>query len=458
MSGAQMNIDADEIAKYFEGCKGIDFAKILDDHHKVNNQEKSECDEIGEIELQKTLCFKCKSIDIVEDSSHGTIVCRNCGQIQESNMVDHSSEWRFFEDDDKSGRTGMPINMLLPQSSLGTSISGMGRNRLKTLHAWSAMPYKERSLYNEFKKIKDACSKLKLLQCVENDAKALYKMSSECKHEEGKNAGKPKITRGVNRISISAGCVFFACVRNGVTRTPKEIAIAYEIKDLEMNRGCKNLLKHLKNAKTNIRIGTTKPENFVQRYCDGLKIYNIYTQDAIKIARNIDKLNVASDHTPYSLAAASILLMAQLHELQFITKKKLALEFNISDVTVVKTFREIEKYKHVLIDNDASDKIAIKINDDLVNEDTPQEVIDRMKKFGLISDESIGKQNVKTNKFGAKMVEMTDVSPAHTDKVQIMDGFIAHNTEKAIMDDFAEKRKIIDKIKKNMISMQKMFF
>ncbi len=51
----------------------------------------------------------------------------------------------------------------------------------------------------------------------------MYASASKCKHATGKNIGKYVITRGTNRISISAGCVFFACIRRGMTRTSKEI-------------------------------------------------------------------------------------------------------------------------------------------------------------------------------------------------------------------------------------------
>jgi len=283
----------------------------------------------------------------------------------------------------------MPINVLLPQSSLGTSISGMGTNRLKILHGWNAMPYKERSLNKEFKKIHDVCQKGDILKCVEDDAKIMYKMTSECKHLSGKNMGKCIITRGINRISISAACVFFACIRKGVTRTSKEIATLYDIKDMEMNRGCKNLLKMLKIKKTNLRMVTSEPAHFIRRYCNELKIKNQYISEALKIATNVQKLNISSGHTPYSTAAASILLMAEMNKLSFITKKKLAAEFDISDVTIGKTLKEIYPHKHILINTEATDEIVSNIKKDLEIQKIPPEVLEKMKKFGIPVDEPI---------------------------------------------------------------------
>lgn len=367
-----INYNIAEINKYFEGIStGINFDDII--NTKVDNQSSK----------KNNSCVSCNSDEIIEDYAYGIVVCKNCGQVADT-ILDVCPEWRQFDDDDKSnGRCFTLINPLLPQSSLGTTISGMGKNRIKILHEWNTMPYRERSLNNEFKKIHKVCDMLNIFKCVEDDAKIMYKIGSECKHQDGKNEGKYVITRGVNRISISAACVFFACVKNNVSRTSKEICVAYEIKDADMNRGCKNLLKLLKMKKMNFKFGSTKSENCVKRYCDNLKIKDIFSNEAVKIAQNINKLNIASDHTPYSLAAASILLMSELNDIRSITKKRLATEFKISEVTILKTFKEIEPYKHVLINNNATEKIVLKINDDLKQETIPDEILNRMKKFGI---------------------------------------------------------------------------
>lgn len=374
------DITLDEIDKYFNECgQGIDFEKILSGNTEVNNHKLTHNSGIK--------CISCGNDSIVEDYSQGIAVCNKCGQVQD-NLLDYNPEWKQFEDEDKAqGRCGAIINPRLPQSSIGTSIAGRGRCRIKTLHSWNTMPYKERSLYVEFKKIKEICTKLKITKCVSDDAEIMYKMTSECKHTSGKNKGKFVITRGINRIGISAASIFFACIRNKVTRTSKEIANAYSIRDLDMNRGCKSLLKLLKQRKINIQIGTSKPEHFVKRYCDELKIKNIFAQEAIKISQNLDKLNIASDHTPYSLAAASILLMSQINNIKHITKKKLADEFCISEVTITKTYKEIEPYKHVLTDSDATIEIVNNVNSQLKNEEVSQEILDRMKQFGVIPDD-----------------------------------------------------------------------
>jgi transcription initiation factor TFIIB len=367
------NINIYDLNKYFPDCQdGIDF----NNDNKVNSNKGN----INKI----TECFNCNDTDIIEDYTQGNMVCKNCGQVLDG-VIDFNPEWKQFDDDDKANaRCGMPINIHLPQSSLGTTFAGGGRNRIKILHGWNSMPYNERSLNNEFKKIKDVCLKGNILKCVEDDAIIMYRLANESKIINNKKT-RAVITRGINRISISAACVFFACSRNEVIRTSKEIANLYNISDTEMNRGCKNLLKLLKNKNVHMKMGTSKPENFIKRYCDKLKIKNIFAIEAIKIAKNVEKLNIASGHTPYSTAAASILLMSDIYNLKTITKKKLAKEFNISDVTITKTYKEIQPYNKVLINDTKTNEIVITIKSEMDKESLPPEILKRMQKFGVVN-------------------------------------------------------------------------
>ena len=396
-----MNLNIDNFAdvdltKYFEDIDFDNMRKTID--NKVNNHNDNR---ISTIKSKPGTCPSCGGCNFVDDFSYGIVVCTNssCGQVLE-NILDYGPEWKNYEDDDKNnGRCGMPINKLLPQSSLGTNIGGARQNRLKILHGWNAMPYKERSLNHVFKAIQEKCYRNNILKCIEDDAKIMYKAISECKHTKGKNKGKFIITRGINRVSIIAACVFFACRRKGMTRTPKELADIFDIEHMEMNRGCKNFLKLLKIKKFNMNMGTSSAEHFIKRYCNKkeLRIKTEYMEEALKIAKNIEKLNVASVHTPYSVAAASILLMADINGLMSITKKKLATEFEVSEVTISKTYKKIEPYRDIINDVNATNKIANKIDKQSKDVVMTQEILDKMKLFGINIDVKQSTMNLANN-------------------------------------------------------------
>ena len=357
----------------------IDLDQIFNGDFSSNQQIKKE---------DKNLCPRCGSDNLV--ISQGNLVCASskCGTVID-NVPDVRPEWNRYGDDDSEdiGRCNRAVNDLLPRSSLGAIMTGYGNSRLMTLHKWDSMPYRERSLNNVFKKIKDMCFRGSIVKCIEDDACIMFKKISECKHVSGKNKGKYIITRGKNRESIIAACLYFSCRKNRQTRSTKEIADLAHIKTTEMNKGCKNCLKLLKIKKFVVNTGTSRAEHFVIRYCNELKIKQEYAQHALKIAKNIERINIASEHTPYSIAAVSILIMAEKNHITSMTKKKLSVKFDVSDVTLTKTYKKIERVLKFIDDDNAIDQIIKKINLDSKKNVMSEETKARMKLFEITTDE-----------------------------------------------------------------------
>ena len=69
-------------------------------------------------------CNSCDSLNIV--TQRGEIICKDCGIIN-YNLIDHNAEWRYYGSEDSKysdpTRCGLPTNELLPESSLGSTIS-----------------------------------------------------------------------------------------------------------------------------------------------------------------------------------------------------------------------------------------------------------------------------------------------------------------------------------------------
>ena len=131
-------------------------------------------------------------------------------------------------------------------------------------------------------------------------------------------------------------------------------------------------------------IGTSKVVHFIKRKCDELEIKIKHNKIAYIIANNIDKLNIASNHTTFSLASASILLMASICRLTHITKKKLSKAFyNLSEVTIGKTYNQIKQYRYILIDNVRVSDILIDINNKKEKKYITKEVLEKMNQFNI---------------------------------------------------------------------------
>lgn len=305
---------------------------------------------------QSPVCEQCGSGAIVEDFSEGIVVCTTCGQVK-AEVWDSNPEWKQFEDGKEVVGRCTSTNYFLPQSSLGTTIACSSWSRLGKLHQWSAMPHRERSLFLVLKEIESKCREAKILTCIADDAKILFNNISECKHIKGKNKGKSIIIRGANRKALIAACIYYACKRKGKTRTSQELARLFGIRHKDMRKGCKIFLKLMRIRKMEHQINTSIAEHFIPRYCRELHISDANIDKIINVARNIQKLNICSVHTPYSVAPASILLVLDVYKISM-NPYLVAKKFEVTESTLQKTYAKVETFKKVLISDELTDNLV----------------------------------------------------------------------------------------------------
>ena len=296
-------------------------------------------DEINPKEKKEKCCDN-KDNHSLEDE---IITCNICGKF--INNIINSPEWRYYgSEDSKRGdptRCGMPLNVLLPDSSVGTSINNKGnyKDRLSTRQRWNSMPYKERSKYKIFVDIEHRCKGNDLPTVISETAKSLYSIISET-----------KISRGQNRKGIIAACVFNACKECKVPRSIKEISSIFDMDSKVLTKGCKNYTEIIRLNKINInryqKLDTIKVKDFIERFCCNL---SIDTED-IKIIKDIseksNELDLMRDNTPPAMASGCIYLLIKLKNLD-ISKKNISDKCNISEVTINKCYKKLEENENL---------------------------------------------------------------------------------------------------------------
>jgi transcription initiation factor TFIIIB Brf1 subunit/transcription initiation factor TFIIB len=92
----------------------------------------------------------------------------------------------------------------------------------------------------------------------------------------------------------------------------------------------------------------TKPEAFIERYCSKLNINSELTRVSQFISMKIEKLGLMPENTPHSIAAGVVYFIAQICKLN-ISKKDVKNVSEISEVTINKCFKKIEKLKDELV-------------------------------------------------------------------------------------------------------------
>ena len=354
----------------------IDNTKFtLDDIN--NNKLWDFYDEIGSSESSTTkpdlsICISCGSKDQIENGKTRNIVCKNCGM----NIVDDLD--RTFSTNNSnadivsnSSNYNIPINYFFKQSSMGTIIGGRGNSRIKTIHRWSLMPYRERSRKEVFDFLTRTCRKGGLEKSIIDNAHILYMNLSGVKK---KDVDRTIIIRGNNRYSLIAACVYFGCKMQGRPRCPKEIAQMFGLGLTDVTGGCRKFLEIMGEDVSMQNIKSSKANDYIERCGKKLKLQQKYIDEAIKIVKNIITLDYASDHQPPSVAAGCLLLVVNMNNLD-IDRDQISKVFKISQVTITKIYDKIFKYAKVITNDESVARIYKQIQKIKFGTDTDEELI-----------------------------------------------------------------------------------
>ena len=306
-------------------------------------------------ELYKTLDEVNEPVDKIKENNccdnienymytESEINCKCCGSV--INDILNVPEWRYYGSQDSKRsdptRCGMPVNLLLPGSSLGTAINNKGNiyDKISTRQNWNSMPYKERSKYKVFMEITSKCNVNNLPNIINETAKSLYSVISDT-----------KISRGKNRKGIIAACVFNACKECKVPRSIKEISKMFDMDPKILTKGCKNYTEISRLNKDNVIRGQNTSiinlDDFIERFC-----YNLSISDKdMKIIKNIStickSMNLIYDNTPPAMATGCIYLLLQLKNSD-ISKKVISENCNISEVTINKCYKKLLENKELI--------------------------------------------------------------------------------------------------------------
>jgi len=298
---------------------------------------------------------KCEQCDSgLAFSEEGFLTCTNnkCGIIYKD-IVDQSAEWRYYGAEDNHSndptRCGMPINPLLQESSFGCKVLCCGSTsyemrKIRRYNEWQSMPYKEKSQYDEFQRITIMSQNAGVPKMIIDDAVRYHKKISEYELN----------FRGDNRDGILAASIYISCRINNYPRTAKEIATIFHLDVTSATKGCKNAQLIINNLEKDMQNNEktsfcrTKPEAFIERYCSKLNINSELTRVSQFISMKIEKLGLMPENTPHSIAAGVVYFIAQICKLN-ISKKDVKNVSEISEVTINKCFKKIEKLKDDLV-------------------------------------------------------------------------------------------------------------
>jgi transcription initiation factor TFIIB len=331
--------------------KKIDNLWTKFDDEKLNERKKLEVLYTQSNLRQRDICDLCHST--VAYLENKLLSCTNtkCGTIYKD-VLDESAEWRYYGADDSNmndpTRCGMPINPLLKESSYGCKVVCNSRStyemrKIRRYTEWQSMPYKEKSQYDEFEIIKIMSHNSGIPKIIVDEALRQHKKLSEM-----------KTFRGCNRDAIIAASVYVAGRIHNYPRTAKEIATIFHLDNTSATKGCKNAMCLLnKSEKDNIgndktHFHQTKPTSFIERYASRLNFNKELTMLCKFVAKKIEEKCIIPENSPPSVAAGIVYFIAQSCNLN-VSKKTVHNCSEISEVTINKCYKKLEKFKDDLI-------------------------------------------------------------------------------------------------------------
>lgn len=253
--------------------------------------------------MLKLACRFHGDAELIEDARAGDMICSQCGLVVAERLVDVSSEWRTFADDDTgkaAGRVGAAENLLYDHTNLDTMTTFKPKtsvNSRQTFHGQNSNV--DRVLRDAHSDIRQFSSRINLAKKVVDRAFLTYK---ECYQN--------KYLVGRARDTIIAVCIYFACRHEGSGRSIKEICDIANVNKTEFGRVFSRMKRFVKEAHT---LQGVTMNNIIPRFCNQLSLNNerLVIKTAIHIADRANELCDIQGRKPGSIASAAIYLACQ---------------------------------------------------------------------------------------------------------------------------------------------------
>jgi transcription initiation factor TFIIB len=285
----------------------------------------------------KKRCPECGSTNLFWDRNRGEIMCKNCGFIIDSGLIDFTQEWREFdyEQVEARRRVGSPLTYTRHDKGLSTKIGKAGdlyklspgeRRRFYRLKKWQTRISTaiERNLKFALAELRRVSSYLSIPKSVEEESARIYRMAAE-----------RGLVRGRSMESVVAGALYAACRRQGFPRTLDEISNAFPLDKKEIGKTYRFVCREL-----GIRILPTSPTDYINRFASELKLSPSTVSKSIEILQKASQKEITSGKGPMGIAAAS-LYVASLLTGEKRTQREVAEVAGVTEVTIRNRYKEL---------------------------------------------------------------------------------------------------------------------
>ena len=281
-------------------------------------------------------CPECESINLTYDGNLGEVICNECGLVIEEKMVDSGIDLQGkFDKGEKKGRGGAPISIQKFDKGLTTNVgeisdiykldSGQTRKFLR-LKKWQERVSTsiERNLRLAMAELRVVASYLNLPNVVKDETARIYNYVLQ-----------RGLVRGRSMESVIAACLYTACRSYGIPRTLDEMATASDIERKEIGRTYRFIIRKL-----GIKVKQSSPKDYISRFSSVLKLSPKTQNEALKILRQAEKIELTSGRGPAGISAAALYVAALIND-EKKTQREVADIAGITEVTIRNRYKEL---------------------------------------------------------------------------------------------------------------------
>jgi len=288
------------------------------------------------------ICPECSSTYLSRNYSRAELVCDDCGLVIEEDLIDYGPEWRAFDSEqrEKRARTGAPMNYMIHDKGLSTtigwtnrdsygkSIPNRNRAQLFRLRKWQRRirisDATVKNLASALSNLDRMSSRMGLPRTVRETAAMIYR-----------KAASKNLVRGRTVEGVSAAALYAACRQCHVPRTLDEISNIANMSRRDVGRNYRYIARELK-----LKLMPTTPQDYIPRFCSELKLSGDVKSKTIEILKEAADKELTSGRGPTGVAAASLYIATVLCG-ERKTQREIADEAGVTEVTIRNRYKEL---------------------------------------------------------------------------------------------------------------------
>lgn len=285
-------------------------------------------------------CGNKNSITVDNKSSYK--VCIKCGSISKALIDDSPDKLKYNNDEQvKSRCIYNPNSDYFKKSAQKIKISGgYGNKMINKMESWMNSDYTERGIMKVHMIFNEICTKYNIMNCVNDDAKSLYKQICDYQSESENKKGKNILFRSGNKKGLLGSLFYEASKRMNMPLSFYDISYMFDVSNEKL---CKT---HTKTIFILDRLGVQRNDAaevahlYASSYCNRLKLKDAIIAQAVKISKNISRLYLLESQTEVTKSAIAIYTVAVLNKLK-LTDETIANMHGINKTTIKKIYHEL---------------------------------------------------------------------------------------------------------------------